>query len=543
MTTNTDAFRPKLWVPGDWNAFFGLGTNVLLNVLVLSSLMLFVVQLPADTVFGRILPALAIALPLGNLFYAYLAYQLAKKEGRDDVAAMPYGPSVPHYFFVTFVIMLPVLGRTGDVMQAWHAGLAWAFLIGVIVVIGAFIGPTIRKYTPRAAMLGTLAGISVAFISMSASFEMFNAAWIALATFAIILLSWTAGVRLPFGIPGGLAAIIVGSVIGWLSYFVFGWTGLSPQAVTDSFAQVGIHLPTPGSEVLSGLSDILPLLVTAIPLGVYNFTEGMNNVESASVAGDNYNLRSILLADGIGAIVGSFLGSPFPPAVYIGHPGWKAVGGRIGYSLATGIVIAVICLLGLVGLFLAVIPRAALFPILLFIGLVIGAQAFQTSRAKYAPAIVLAIVPNIAQWAKTLVDGALGAAGTNAGTVGYDALGAQGVLYAGLERLGAGAVVAGLMLGAIAYFVIAREYSRAIVYTLIAAVLAFVGLIHDPMGLIFQVVDGSFSVRTPEPIWIGYVFAALVIWLSAWREGRGSMEELRSALTAPPEEEPEPAVY
>jgi adenine/guanine/hypoxanthine permease len=542
VTTNSSTFRPRLWVPGDWNAFFGLGTNVLLNVLVLSSLMLFVVQLPADTVFGRILPALAIALPLGNLFYAYLAYQLARKEGRDDVAAMPYGPSVPHYFFVTFVIMLPVLGRTGDVIQAWQAGLAWAFLIGVIVVIGAFIGPTIRKYTPRAAMLGTLAGISVAFISMSASFEMFNAAWIALATFAIILLSWTAGVRLPFGIPGGLAAIIVGSVIGWLSYFVFGWTGLSPQAVTDSFAQVGIHLPTPGSEVLSGLTDILPLLVTAIPLGVYNFTEGMNNVESASVAGDNYNLRHILLADGIGAIVGSFLGSPFPPAVYIGHPGWKAVGGRIGYSLATGIVIAVICLLGLVGLFLAVIPRAALFPILLFIGLVIGAQAFQTSRAKYAPAIVLAIVPNIAQWAKTLVDGALGAAGTNATTVGYDALGAQGVLYAGLERLGAGAVVAGLMLGAIAYFVIAKEYSRAIVYTLIAAVLAFVGLIHDPIGLIFQVVDGSFSVRTPEPIWIGYVFAAIVIWLSAWREGHGSMDELRTALTAPPEEEPEVAM-
>jgi AGZA family xanthine/uracil permease-like MFS transporter len=504
--------------------------------------MLFVVQLPGDTVFGRILPALAIALPLGNLFYAFLAYRLAQKERRDDVAAMPYGPSVPHYFFVTFVIMLPVLGRTGDVLQAWQAGLAWAFLIGVIVLIGAFIGPTIRKYTPRAAMLGTLAGISVAFISMNASFEMFSAAWIALATFAIILLSWTAGVRLPFGIPGGLAAIIVGTIIGWLSYFVFGWTGLSPQAVTDSFAQVGLHLPVPGSEVLAGLTDILPLLVTAIPLGVYNFTEGMNNVESASVAGDDYNLRHILLADGAGAVVGSFLGSPFPPAVYIGHPGWKAVGGRIGYSLATGVVISLICLLGLVGLFLAVIPRAALFPILLFIGLVIGAQAFQTSKAKYAPAIVLAIVPNIAQWAKTLVDGALGAAGTNAATVGYDALGAQGVLYAGLDRLGAGAVLAGLMLGAIAYFVIAKEYSRAIVYTLIAGVLALVGLIHDPAGLIFQVVNGSLSVRAPEPVWIGYVFAAVVIWVSAWREGHGSVAELRTALTAPPEEEPEPAM-
>jgi AGZA family xanthine/uracil permease-like MFS transporter len=537
-----ESAKPRLWVPGDWNAFFGLGTNVLLNVLVLSSLMLFVVGLPSDTVFGRILPALAIALPIGNLFYAYLAYQLAKKEGRDDVAAMPYGPSVPHYFFVTFVIMLPVLGKTGDVLKAWEAGLAWAFLIGVVVLIGAFIGPTIRKYTPRAAMLGTLAGISIAFISMSAAFEMFNAAWIALATFAIILLSWTAGVRLPFGIPGGLAAIIVGTIIGWLSYAVFGWTGLSPTAVTDSFAQFGIHLPTPGSEVLSGLTDALPLLVTAIPLGVYNFTEGMNNVESASVAGDNYNLRNILLADGIGAVVGSFLGSPFPPAVYIGHPGWKAVGGRIGYSLATGIVISAICLFGLVGLFLAVIPRAALFPILLFIGLVIGSQAFQSTRAKYAPAIVLAIVPNIAQWAKTLVDGALGAAGTNVATVGYDALGNQGVLYAGLERLGAGAVLAGLMLGAIAVFVINREYSRAIVYTLIAGLLSLIGLIHDPAGLIFANVNGAWQIRAPEPVWVGYVLAAAVIATSAWRERALSMGTMRDAVMTPPEAEPEPSM-
>jgi AGZA family xanthine/uracil permease-like MFS transporter len=537
-----ESAKPRLWVPGDWNAFFGLGTNVLLNVLVLSSLMLFVVGLPNDIVFGRILPALAIALPIGNLFYAYLAYQLARKEGRDDVAAMPYGPSVPHYFFVTFVVMLPVLGKTKDVLKAWEAGLAWAFLIGVVVLIGAFIGPTIRKFTPRAAMLGTLAGISIAFISMSAAFEMFNAAWIALATFAIILLSWTAGVRLPFGIPGGLAAIIVGTVIGWLSYAVFGWTGLSPAAVTDSFAQFGVHLPTPGSEVLSGLSDALPLLVTAIPLGVYNFTEGLNNVESASVAGDNYNLRHILLADGIGAIVGSFLGSPFPPAVYIGHPGWKAVGGRIGYSLATGIVIAAICLFGLVGFFLAVIPRAALFPILLFIGLVIGSQAFQSTKAKYAPAIVLAIVPNIAQWAKTLVDGALGAAGTNVATVGYDALGNQGVLYAGLERLGAGAVLAGLILGAIAVFVINREYSRAIVYTLIAALLSLVGLIHDPAGLIFANVNGAWQVRTPEPIWIGYVLAAAVIATAAWRERALSMGTMRDAVMSPPEAEPEPSM-
>src|SRR5437773_3009074 len=385
MQQPSSAYKPRLWVPGDWNAFFGLGTNVLLNVLVLSGLALFVIKLPSDTVYGRILPALGIALPLSNLYYAYLAYRLARNEGRDDVAAMPYARSVPHYFFVTFGIMLPVVIKTnGDVIKAWEAGLAWAFFIGIVVLIGAFIGPTIRRYTPRAAMLGTLAGIAVAFISMSAAFHMWDAAWIALATFAIVLLSWTAGVRLPFGIPGGLAAIIVGTVIGWVSYFVFGWHGLDPKAVGDSFAQFGIHLPKPGTEVLSGLTDVAPLLATAIPLGVYNFTEGMNNVESASAAGDNYNLRHILLADGIGAIVGAILGSPFPPAVYIGHPGWKAVGGRIGYSLATGVVIGVVCFLGLTALLLAVIPLVAILPILLFIGLVIGAQAFQATPSRHA---------------------------------------------------------------------------------------------------------------------------------------------------------------
>src|SRR6059036_3457253 len=95
-------YHVRWWVPGDWNAFFGLFTNVALNVIVLTGLVLGVVKLPDNVVFGRILPALGIALPLGNIYYAYLAYQMAKRERRTDVAAMPYGPSVPHMFIVVF---------------------------------------------------------------------------------------------------------------------------------------------------------------------------------------------------------------------------------------------------------------------------------------------------------------------------------------------------------------------------------------------------------------------------------------------------------
>ena len=123
---------------------------------------------------GTVLPALGVALILGNLYYTFLARRLARRENRTDVTALPYGPSVPHMFIVVFVVMLPVYLNTKDPIQAWQAGLAWAFMIGVIVMIGAFVGPYIRKLTPRAAMLGTLAGISITFISMRPAAQMWE---------------------------------------------------------------------------------------------------------------------------------------------------------------------------------------------------------------------------------------------------------------------------------------------------------------------------------------------------------------------------------
>ncbi|MDT4998795.1 MAG: adenine/guanine/hypoxanthine permease, partial [Mycobacterium sp.] len=300
------------WTRGDTNAFFGLGFNILVNVLTLTGLMIGVVKVPASDVLGTVLPALGVALILGNLYYTFLARRLASRENRTDVTALPYGPSVPHMFIVVFVVMLPVYLATKDPMQAWQAGLAWAFMIGIIVMIGAFVGPYIRKLTPRAAMLGTLAGISITFISMRPAAQMWEAAWIGLPVLAIILIGFFTDVKLPFGIPVGLAALLVGTAIGWIGGY------MSAPDVGQAFSDIALGVPDLRVDMLfSGLSHLAPLLGTAIPLGVYNFTEAMSNVESAAAAGDNYNLRSVLLADGAGACIGSAFGSPFPPAVYI----------------------------------------------------------------------------------------------------------------------------------------------------------------------------------------------------------------------------------
>ena len=373
VNSSSTSDGPRWWVTGDLNGFFGLFTNLLLNVIVLTGLSLGLVQLPESIVYGRILPALGIALAFGNLLYAWFAYELAKKEKRSDVTAMPYGPSVPHMFIVVFLVMLPVYLQTKDPLLAWQSGLAWCFLIGDRLM--ARLSPRIRSMTR---MRGGADRRRPAF-------QIFEEPWIGMASLAIVLIAWTASVRLPGNVPGGLAAVLVGSALGWAAAAV-GWSNyMDAGAVMQSLQHFGLHLPEFSGDVFSGLTRVAPMLATAIPLGIYNFIEAMNNVESASAAGDSYDLRKILLADGAGAIIGSLLGSPFPPAVYIGHPGWKAVGGRIGYSLATGLVIALVCFLGLTALLLAVIPLVAILPILLYIGLVIGAQAFQASPLNHAP--------------------------------------------------------------------------------------------------------------------------------------------------------------
>jgi AGZA family xanthine/uracil permease-like MFS transporter len=527
-TSGRPAVKLPLWVAGDTNAFFGLGFNVLVNVLVLTGLCLGVIKIPGAAVFGVLLPAMGVQLLIGNVYYTYLARRLARRENRTDVCAMPYGPSVPHMFIVTFVIMLPIYLATRDPLKAWAAGLAWCFIIGIIVLIGAFIGPVIRRYTPQAAMLGALAGISIAFIAMRPAAQMWAALWISLPVMIIILVGFFTDLRLPGNIPVGLAALLLGTAIGWIGGY------MHPADVVSAAREVALSLPTLSVHRLgAGLADVAPLLATAIPLGIYNFTEGMTNVESAAAGGDSYNLRSVLLADGTGAVVGSVLGCPFPPAVYIGHPGWKAAGGRTSYSLAAGTMIALFCFLGMFALLGALLPLPAIVPILLYIGLLIGAQAFQVVPARHAVAVVFAILPNIAAWAGGLMDDALSAAGTTATKVGEPALSNAGLVYSGNALFGGGAILAGMILGAIVTFIIDKRFLASATYCFAGAILGFVGLIHAPQ--VGWNVGGQIA--------LGYTFSGLILlvfWLANRTTPHKTEPAQDDAETPVPHTEPEP---
>jgi adenine/guanine/hypoxanthine permease len=504
VTSIASGFKPKIWVAGDLNAFFGFGTNILVNLLVVTGLLRFGLKMPDALVFGKILPATGAMLCISTLYYAWLGYRLAEKTGRTDVCALPSGISVPHMFVVTFVVMMPILGKTHDPVQAWEAGLTWVCVQSFVLMAGGFLAPIVRRITPRAALLGSLAGISITFISLSPAMQMFSTPIIGLLCFAIILASWFGGVRYFKGMPAGLVAIIAGTLIAWCSnIFGLGYGGLSTAALLGSFANFGFSVPVPEvGHVFAGFKYLGVILVTAIPFGIYDLVEAMDNVESASAAGDSFPTTRVLTADGVISLFGCMMGNPFINAIYIGHPGWKAMGGRLGYSAATGIVVLLLCWLGTLSTIVALVPVIAILPILLYIGMLIGSQAFQETPASHAPAIVLALVPQVAAWGKTQIDNALGAAGTTAAKVGIDTMAQNGVLYDGMRLLGGGATLVGIILGSIAVFTIEQKFVQAAAFATAGAVLTFFGLIHS---------EGIGLAMTPK-VAISYLLVAVMLY-------------------------------
>lgn len=475
-------FVPQIWAKGDWNAFFGYGSNLLVNVLLLTSMLRFVVGMPAEFIFARVLPAVGVMLCVSALYYSWLAYDLARKTGRDDVCALPSGPGVGHIFIVTLVVMLPIKIMTGDYVKAWEAGMAWIFIQGVVVVIGGFAGQWIRKIAPRAALLSALAGIALTYIAIRPLSEMYLTPVIGLICFAIVLLDWFGGIRAGGRVPAGIAVIIAGTVIAWGSnLFDLNYGGLTLEGVRQSLVHFGFQIPIPAlGHVFSGFEFASILLITAVPFGIYDVIEAIDNVESAASAGDDYSTRKVLVADGLISILGAALGNPFMLVVYVGQPAWKAMGGRIGYAGASGLLMLVLGLLGIVPLILAIVPVAAVYPILLFIAMVIGSQAFRETPPAHAPAIILGIIPHLFHWAGDLIKNALAAAGITEITPELRAeLAGGGILFDAFETIGGGAVLTGIVLSATAVYVIDGRLRMAAAFIATGALFTFFGLMHS----------------------------------------------------------------
>lgn len=503
---------------GDLDGFFGLALDSLVQLLLIDGLCRFVLGMPPALLYGRVLPGAAMSLLVGNLFYAWQAMQLAKKTGRTDVCALPYGINTVSLFGHVFLIMLPAklaaqaAGHPDPVRIAWHAGLVATLAAGVIELLGATVADKIRKFTPRAALLSTLAGIALGFISLGFLFRTYAHPLVGLSTLGVVLLTYFGKVKFKFNLPGGAVAVLLGVILAWT-------TGLAPVGPAPQGAGFQLPIPVLG-ELWQSLTagHLLTYLAVIVPMGLFNVLGSLQNIESAEAAGDAYPTGPSLTVNGIGSIVAACFGSAFPTTIYIGHPGWKALGAGAGYSVLNGVFATVVCLSGTLAYIAWAIPIDAGMAIVLWIGLVITAQAFSAVPREHAPAVVLGILPAVGAWGALLAKNGLRAAGMGAPGRPFDAaiipLFERGDTWiTGAFALEQGFIFSAMFLAATTVEIIEKRFVRASFWCFAAASTSAIGLMHSWQ---FTPGDVAFALT---PAWqhaMGYGFMGLLLLSAKW---------------------------
>lgn len=500
---------------GDINAYFGLLLNNLANLIVLVSL-LTSIGFPSEITVFRIIPGVTFAIFVGSILYYIQAIKLKNKEGRDDVTTLPTGLSVPHMFLIVYTVILPVFKKTNDPYLAFRIAIMWTFFEGLVETLGAFVGPFIRKVIPRAALLGSLAGVSLIYIALRPMIVISEYPYLGFICLTIILLGWVSRKNYFSKIPIGLLVIVVGIIIGIFTGYV-NFNNLL------EFSKLQFNLPKINDfNLFLEIKQNSIYLISALPLGIYNFLETMDNLESASAAGDNYDTRNIMLIDGFSSILGSFFGSCFPTALYIGHPGWKKMGGRLSYSLLSGFTVFLLGILGIIKIFSVLIPDPAVLPILAFIGLSIAEQAIKESKKEHAMAIFIAIFPWLADYLTSVINSTINSTilainfteNIDFSKV-YHFLNYESISYKGLSFLGSGAIIISLIWSSFIVYIIDDKLKQASYICIVAGILSMIGIIHSP----------SFSFNIYSLHFISYIIMAIMIIIIYFINKKGEKYE------------------
>lgn len=467
--------RDPWFVRGDLDGFFGLFIDNLLQLMLIGILCRFVCGFPAAFITGTVLPGAAVSILIGNLFYGWQARLVALRTGRRDTTALPFGINTPSLVAYVFLIMGPVYRETNSWHLAWQAGLFATLISGIMEAAGAFVGDWLRKHTPRAALLSALAGIAITFIAMGFILQIFASPLIAVLPMMLILISYASRIKWPLSLPGGFLAVVIGVILAW-SLKALHLVNFSTPQEHYTFA---LCLPQfmPKDAVALLFSPMgWKYFAIILPMGLFNVIGSLQNLESAEAAGDRFETRSSLVANGIGTIGACFFGSPFPTTIYIGHPGWKAMGARAGYSILNGTVITVLCLVGGLTLILKFVPIECTLGILLWIAIIITAQAFQEVPKGHALAVALGLIPSFASWVLLQIETTLRIAGTSL-FASWDKFGTD--LYVkGVVALSQGFILTSMVLSAAVVYMVDRKFLRAAGWMFAGSILSATGLIH-----------------------------------------------------------------
>lgn len=490
---------------GDIGGLAYLITNNIVNYLIVIATLSGVLQWPNELVYSKVIPGMSLGLMFGGIYYAYMGHKLSKKTGRADITALPSGVSTPAMFVILYGVITPLNYALKDPYLTWSAAVAACFIGGFVEFCGGFIGPWMKKRIPRAALLGTVAGIGFIWMATQGLFDIFGDPMVGLPIMIVALVGVIGGYLFPKNIPPMVVAIVGGIVYA----MCLGRTHFD-------FSSVGFYCPDPVSGIqalINGMVVIVPYLTIIIPIEIYNFIETMDNVEAANAAGDPYNVREAQFADGICTMLSAVFGGVIPNTVWLGHAGLKKTKAGIGYSWVSGVVLGLCGVFGLFTFLSNLVPKAVCAITFLWCAVIMVAQAFKDCNVKHYAAVGIAMIPPVADYLFTQVSGAMGANEVwtetlTSGLSGYadnitQSLMDNGVMWNGVPAVKAGAIIIGILLGTMTVFIIDKRLDKVALTAIVGAVLSMFGFIHS----------AQLGIHPTSPFVIGYVVTAVLAYI------------------------------
>jgi AGZA family xanthine/uracil permease-like MFS transporter len=393
--------RARWFAPGDINGFFGLVVDNLSILGFLATALVGIFGFPAEFVFTRMFPGTALGVLVGNLMYTAMARRLARREGRDDVTAMPLGIDAPTTIGLALLVLGPTyaqlrgqgMAQDAAALATWQLGMAAMIAMGVLKLVLSFFGEAVTRALPRAALLGSIAGIAVLLMGFLPLAEAMRVPVVGFVVLGLLLHALVAKGAVPGRLPGVAFALLVGLAL----YYGGGAAGLLGNGYhAPSLPTLHAAFPWPTLGFVEGLSRLLPLLPLVLPFGQLMVVGGINVTESARAAGDDFRTRDVLLVEALSTLVAGVCGGVAQTTPYIGQPAYKHMGARSGYTLLTGVFVGIGGMLGVVAGAVELVPLAVLAPIIVYVALDIVVQAFDATPRPHWPAVALAFLPAVA---------------------------------------------------------------------------------------------------------------------------------------------------
>ena len=520
---------------GDVSAFFGLMLdNIAGLVLAFVVLLQWEFSFPVDFALRYMVPGTAIGVMVGDLAFFFLAFHYARQTGRTDVTAMPLGLDTPSTLGMAWFVIGPAFenakqrltvdGAVAEqvefaaAMEAWHIGICAILLMGLIKLVMAFGSNWIRNLFPRAGLLGSLMAIALALIAFTQMPKIAANPLVGFASLAIVLVALIGRGKLPFKVPGALGAVLVGCLIWYVMRASDNFLGTGLLVGEASAAQT-VWFPTEWLEAfkfewLQSMQATMAYLPYIIPFAIATVIGGIDCAESAASVGDDFNTNTVIGVEAAATIIAAVCGGVIQTTPYIGHPAYKAMGGRAGYTLATALFVGGAGLIGYFSLVLQWIPEAAVLPILVFIGLEITAQSFHATPKRHYAALAIACIPALAKLVMIYVGQYVKAVKTGMENFEFPGHLQSQEMY--LSVLAGGFIITSLIWASATARIVDRRYYSASIYFALGGMFVLFGIVHSPLAgdqmfLPWQMNDPAIFVESTRKVVLEFAIAYLIM--------------------------------